>query len=245
MSLIRGLAFGLAALETAISAAIAVAAARRWQRLDSGARWIAWGNAIHLAFYAITIPLVLTHRSTRLVNEAPFLLATVVELVAFAQWQPRPSQRRLVQATIPLFVIFWTVGQVLQGTEAAFSTISGPIKGTLLTAVAGLTVITRVQATMERWTENTWFWTCAGFMLVYGTEVLFDPTAEMVQSYRPDVALAIHMFRLLLNIVGYGLVLRGFRLPPIQWREPASRGSAEPVSTLTVGSSGTWAIRDL
>ena len=83
MSVFRGISFGLAGIETAISAAIAVAAARRWSRLDVGARWIAVGNAIHLAFYAITIPLVIAHRPTRLVNEAPFLLATTAELVGF------------------------------------------------------------------------------------------------------------------------------------------------------------------
>src|SRR5258706_9627361 len=123
MSVLRVVAFGLASLETILSAAIAAAAARRWRHLDAGAKWIAVGTAINLAFYAITIPLELANRPTRLVNEAPILLATMAELAGFAMWQPRPVQRWVAAATIPLFASAWAVGQVVHGSTADFSTI--------------------------------------------------------------------------------------------------------------------------
>jgi len=243
MSLVRAVAFGLAGIETALSAVIAVVAARRWSRFDSGARWTAVGNGINLASYAITIPLVLTNRSTRLVNEAPVLLTTIAMLTAFARWQPRPSQRRFVLATIPLSAVLWGVGQVVQGGRAEFSTISVPISSAFLAAAAGFTIITGVQATMERWTDQIWFWTASGYLLTSGSQVLFDPAAAILQSYRPDLGLAIYLLSLMFNIVGYALVLRGFLLAGKALA--LTPRSAEPVTTLTVGSSGTWAVREL
>jgi hypothetical protein len=145
---------------------------------------------------------------------------------------------------IPLFAGLWIIGQVLQGPTAEFSTISVPISAMFLTALAGLTIITGVQATMDRWTDQTWFWIASGYMLTSGTQVLFDPAAAMLQPYRPELGLAIYLLSLGFNVVGYTLVLRGFFLAGRAPRLPATR-SAEPVTTLAVGSSGTWAIRKL
>ena len=199
----------LASIVTVMMGLIVLIAWRRWGSLDSGARWIAGGAAVFFVWSLIAIATVVLGRRTRLFQEIPILLGTCCYLKGFADWQPRRGQRRLILAALVAFVGLWIVAQGVQGVTDRFSTISGPIHATMMTAAAGYTLITRVQATGERWTTQPWFWISTGFMLVYGTEAVLDPLWENIFGLRNDLVLAAGVVHHIGSIVGYALMIRG------------------------------------
>jgi len=197
-------------LVTVVMGLVVFVAARRWASLDSGARWITVGIGVFFAWALISVSAIALGARTRVVQEIPSLLGTVLFLRGFADWQPKARQRRIVLWGLALFVVLWVIAQILQGLSDQFSTVSGPIHAMMVTAAAGFTLINRVQVTDDRWTAQLWFWVSIGFMLDYGTLTVLDPLWENIFGLRNDLVLAAYVFHLVFSLFGYVLLLRGF-----------------------------------
>jgi hypothetical protein len=187
----------------------------RWARLDRGGRWLVIAVAISVAFLPVSLWMALNNRPNRLLNDVEYLIRIVVMVVAFAVWLPEDRRRR-VWWVIPAFVVLWSVAQAIQGLDADFGYVSFPIAGLVAVGVAGYTLVTLVQATAGRWTDNLWFWAATGVMVIYGTAVILDPLWFQLFRVRDDLMLAAFAVNVTGNLIGYVLIARGL------WRLPAT-----------------------
>ena len=147
---------------------------------------------------------------TRLVQELPILAGTLCYLVAFSKWQSLPAARVLIRGGMILFVAMWIAAQFVQGLADNFSTVSGPIHGTMIMAAGSVTLIAHARAGTDRWTTRAWFWVSTGFMLIYGTEVLLDPLLHRIFQVRDDLGNLAFAFHQISSAIGYLLVFHGF-----------------------------------
>jgi len=201
--------FWLAAIETAMMAVVVFWGVRRWSVLDRGGRFHIVSIAVYLAYAMVAAPLSLRGVRTRLLQEGPQLVATVLALAGFAAWQPKRWQRRVMLGAIGAYVLAWSVAQYLQGIAADFSLISGPVQILFVTAASGFTLVTRVQVTYERWTSEFWFWLCTGMMVIYGATVVFEPLLANLFGDRNDLVNLAYHARLVLAIAGYLMIAWG------------------------------------
>ena len=158
--------FWLATTETVMMAVVVFWGVRRWSILDRGGRFHIVSIAVYLAYAMVAAPLSLRGVRTRLLQEGPQLVATILALLGFAAWQPKRWQRQVVLVAIGAYVVTWGIAQYLQGVAADFSLVSGPAQILFVTAASGFTLVTRVQVTYERWTSEFWFWLCTGMMVI-------------------------------------------------------------------------------
>lgn len=224
MSILFTLALGVGVLMGVILAM----SWHRWSELDAGQRWIARGLGLFFLLFLIAFPMAIMGRRTRLVQEVPILLGTLCYLAAFASWQTFRATERLIRFGMVVFVGLWIAAQWLQGLQNNFSTISGPIHGTVIMAAGSVTLIAKARVATHRWTAQSWFWIAVGFMLVYGTEVLIDPLHQRIFGLREDLATWAFGFHQVCSILGYLLVLRGF-VRPSQVRPGFEAGPTRPL----------------
>lgn len=190
-------------------AAVTVVGFIRWARLDLGGRLIVVAIAVHLAMALGSLTIVLLGYRTRLFQEVPQLIGTLLTLLGFRAWQPEAWQRRAVSVGIVALAVGWVVAQYLQGRDALFSTIASPLHATFICAAAGLTMVTRVRITAGRWTGQLWYWFAVGLLIDYGTEVLLVPVVETAFGTRSDLVFIPSYIHLVGGIVGYGLMTWG------------------------------------
>ncbi len=199
-------------LGTLVTLALTVTTVRgavHWRALDLGTKLLVLGVASFTAAAYVSLVLASIGQRTRFVYEGSKLFGTVLVVVGLSRWQPRPSQRRLVAGLAVVFAICWAVAQWLQGVDAEFSTVSGPLHAMALSAAAGITIVCQVRVSAERWTEQVWFWTSVGLMTVYGTEVVFDPFMAGVFTIRADLVAVAFYFHQFASAIGWGLVAVG------------------------------------
>ncbi|MBX3147325.1 MAG: hypothetical protein KF785_11220 [Gemmatimonadales bacterium] len=201
--------FWLATTETVMMAVVVFWGVRRWSILDRGGRFHIVSIAVYLAYAMVAAPLSLRGVRTRLLQEGPQLVATILALLGFAAWQPKRWQRQVVLVAIGAYVVTWGVAQYLQGVAADFSLVSGPAQILFVTAASGFTLVTRVQVTYERWTSEFWFWLCTGMMVIYGATVVFEPLLANLFGDRNDLVNLAYHARLVLAIAGYLMIAWG------------------------------------
>lgn len=209
-------------LGTLVTLALTVTTVRgalRWRSLDRGTRLVVVGVAVFTAAAYVALVLATLGQRTRIVYEGSKLFGTVLIVVGLSRWQPRPAQRRAVAVLAIVFAVCWAAAQWLQGVDADFSTVSGPLHAMALSVAAGITLVTQVRVSAERWTEQVWFWTSVGLMTVYGTEVVFDPFMAGVFQIRADLVALAFYFHQFASAIGWGLVAIGvWRATPIGQR---------------------------
>lgn len=195
-----------------VSAAIVVAATMgwlRWRLLDLGGRWVVGSLTVSVLFIPVALWGLYALGETRRINEVAMLLETCLFGIAFAAWQPTPRRSRVVRLVIGLFVVYWIAAQLIQGAGAQFSYLSGPVASLVRVALAGYTLLGRVPATRERWTDQLWFWAAIAVMVISGTGVILDPVWMQVFRVRNDLVLAMFGIYVVGNVIGYGLIARG------------------------------------
>lgn len=207
-------------LITAAMVAVALGGLGRWSRLDRGGRWLVAALVTSAAFVPLSLVVMYSGRSNRLVNEVSLLAETTLILVAFGRWQPTARRRRVLAWTTAGFLVAWTTAQVVQGVDSPFMFASVPVAGLVKVAAAGYTLIGLIQSTDARWTDALWFWAALGVMVIYGTEVILDPFWLQSFGVRNDLALAAFAVNVVGNLVGYGLIGRGL------WRLGRVRSAA-------------------
>jgi hypothetical protein len=129
-------------------------------------------------------------------------------MAGFAEWQGTPRGRRLVLAAAAAYAVFWVVLELTTHRTGPFHPVLGPVRAMLVVGVAGVTLISRVRATSDRWTGQFWFWSCAAFMLIFGTEVVLDPLLDLTYSLRQDLGLAAFAFHQGVTVVAYLMIAR-------------------------------------
>jgi hypothetical protein len=199
---------------SAATVAAAVLGWIRWRFLDAGGRWVVASLTVSVGFIPIALWGMYQLGDTRRINEFATLLETSLFLLAFSRWQPSPSRQRAVAGLVPIYLAFWVVAQWVQGPASPFSYLSAPVAGLLRVGVAGYTLIGRVQATRERWTEHLWFWVSMAAMVISGTAVILDPVWMQVFGVRDDLVLLTFVIYVLGNLIGYLLIIRGLWILP-------------------------------
>lgn len=221
----------LATLVTLVMALVLGVGVGRWKHLDGGAHLVTLGVGTFLALALVSMALALLNRPTRLVQEGPILVGTLLIVAGFSRWQATRGQRVVAIGLGVLFGVSWGLAQWLQGTAPLFSEISGPLHSVTLCAVAGFTLVGQVRVSVERWTDELWFWVSVGVMVIYGTEVVLDPLMADMFGSRDDLVKVAYYFHQLASALGWLLVARGL------WRgRPLER---------RIGAGAPWFRSDL
>lgn len=217
-------------LVTIVMVVVVVLSWRQRRHLDRGGRWITVGIAVFLAFALIMLGMVILKIRTRGIQEVQIVVGTSLLVVGFANWMSPGRPRVVVYGLLGAFVALWLAVQLSPERLAAFSTISGPIHSTFLTAVAGYTLFNRARDTHDRWTGHFWFWACVGFMLIFGTESVLYPFWAQVFTTRRDLVFAAYAFHEAVSLGGYLLMVRGLLLLSDQAPSLASSGTSKGFS---------------
>lgn len=200
----------LASLEIAAMGLVMFLGLRRGRDAGRGATLVASGIGLQFAYAVlIALPALIFGFRTRLLQEIPNLVATLLILAGLVQWQPGRRGRRIVGGVAVVYVVLWLLAQWEQGIAADFSQLSFPLQASVLVAGAGLTVVARVRMSDGPWTRELWFWFCIGLMLVYGTGAVLDPLMNSMFGFRDDLVRLAYYLRLVGAIGGYGLMIWG------------------------------------
>jgi len=171
---------------------------------------MARGVAVSVVLVPVAVAMILKNQRTHVVTETQALFETACLAAAFAAWQPRAAARRWVRISIPVFVLLWGAGLIGQGLNAEFSYLTGPLASVYKTSLAGLTLVSQVSVSSDRWTSRLWFWGSVGVMLIYGTEVILYPLWAHIFRVRNDLVFAAFVLHLTIAVVGYGLIARAY-----------------------------------
>src|SRR5688500_13982203 len=117
----------LATVVTVLMGCIVLGGVVRWARLDQSARLIVCSIGLFFATALVTMQMVRLGMVTRIVDEVPTLVGTLLTVAGFALWQPTVRQRRLIQGIGALFAITWVWAQWVQGPQSEFLEVSSPL----------------------------------------------------------------------------------------------------------------------
>ena len=137
-----------------------------------------------------------------------WLCSATLLVIGFAEWQTSRRARFAMRGLAAAYVLFWFALELSSKRTAPFHPVLGPVHAMAIVGAAGLTLIARVRSTYERWTGQFWFWACAGFMLIFGTEVVLDPLLDFTYASRQDLSDAAFSFHQGVTVVGYLLIAR-------------------------------------
>ncbi|MEO8451276.1 MAG: hypothetical protein ABI647_15890 [Gemmatimonadota bacterium] len=181
---------------------------RRWRLLDNGGRWIVRAVVVMTVFSAVMLVMVIRGPDTTTVEALEWLAGGLLLLAGFAEWQATSRGRRLVLAAAVAYAVFWFALELSTHRTGPFHPILGPVRAMVVVGAAGVTLISRVKTTYGRWTGELWFWSCAAFMLIFGTEVVLDPLLDSTNGVRQDLSIAAFAFHQAVTLVAYLMIAR-------------------------------------
>ncbi len=136
-------------------------------------------------------------------------LQTLLLLLALAHWQMGETERRAVRIVAPVFLVLWGILLVAVEAPRTFSRFTQPLQAILIVAIAAWTMIRRTTRTFEAPAAEPWFWVTSGLLLYFGTGAVLSPVSNLLVRTAPDLVMAAHVGKAVVNIVAYLLVARG------------------------------------
>lgn len=177
--------------------------------------------------------LALTGRNNHWLTYAALPAETALVLWALAEWQTRDVARLTLRLAIPLAITVWGVLVAAVENTSTFSTAAEPLLSVLGLAAAAWTLVDRSMNDAEgSLAGQSWFWTCAGLCLYFGSSSTIGPLAALLGGDRTLVARA-YVLSWVINVVAFLSIARGVTC---QVHRRQSGASSSPVSSPSASS---------
>lgn len=153
--------------------------------------------------------LALTGRNNHWLTYTALPAGTALVLWALAEWQTHDVARLTLRLAIPLAITVWGVLVAAVENTSTFSTAAEPLLSVLGLAAAAWTLVDRSMNEAEGGLAGqSWFWTCAGLCLYFGSIGTLGPLATLLGGDQTLVDRA-YVLKSMITIVAFLFIARG------------------------------------
>jgi hypothetical protein len=140
-------------------------------------------------------------------------LESAVALWALSAWQPHPFLRLTYRLAIPALAVATAVPLLAFPPQHTFDQILAPLHALVLLIGALHTLLHRSLLAQGALARETWFWTCLGLSLYFGSDVAVRPFAAALLATNPEWVRGVYFARAGAHMVAFALITVGILCP--------------------------------